>query len=94
MFRFSSVEWLGVSSLHSNTFTLWLVHTVLEAGLARTTFQEWLLLRQYTERLRELQIKKLSEEEISCVEYQEDLLAVGLRSGAVRLYQPTRQVTE
>ena len=92
MFRFSSVQWLGITSLPSNTFTLWLLHTVTEAGLARLIFEEWRLLRQYTERLTELEIKKLSEAEISCAEYQEEVLAVGLRSGAVRLYQPARQV--
>ena len=92
MFRFSSVQWLGITSLPSNTFTLWLLHTVTEAGIARLIFEEWRLLRQYTERLTELEIKKLSEAEISSAEYQEEVLAVGLSSGAVRLYQPARQV--
>ena len=46
--RFSSVDWLGVSTVDTNTFSFWLVHTVMEDGLARLLFEEWLLLRQYT----------------------------------------------
>ena len=77
----------------SNSLTLWLVHTVMEDGLARLLFEEWLLLRQYTERLAVMEIQKMSGEEVTCAEYQGELLALGLRTGAVRLYQPAGQVT-
>ena len=76
----------------SNSFTLWLVHTVTKAGLARLVFEEWSLHHHVTQRLALLEIKKLRGTEITSAEYKHQVLAIGLSSGAVRLYQPTSQV--
>ena len=76
----------------SNTFTFWLLHTVMEADLPRLLFEEWRLHRQYTERVSVLALKRLSGEEVTCAEYRHHLLALGVRAGAVRLYQAAEQV--
>ena len=76
----------------SNSFTLWLVHTVTKAGLARLVFEEWSLHHHVTQRLALLDIKKMTGAEITSAEYKHQVLAIGLSSGAVRLYQPASQV--
>ena len=81
-----------VSESCSNTFTFWLLHTVIEADLPRLLFEEWRLHRQYTDRVSVLALKKLSGEQVTCAEYSHQLLAIGVRSGAVRLYQADVQV--
>ena len=86
---------MGVSPVTghcSNSFTLWLLHTVTKAGLARLVFEEWSLLHHLRQRLSVLEIKKLRGPEITSAEYQHQVLAIGLSSGAVRLYQPASQV--
>ena len=76
----------------SNSLTLWLLHTVIKAGLARLVFEEWSLHHHHPERLAALEIRKLRGPEISSAEYQHQVLAIGLTSGAVRIYQPAGQV--
>ena len=76
----------------SNSFTLWLLHTITKEGLARLVFEEWALHHHVTQRLSLLEIKKLRGAEITSAEYKHQVLAIGLSSGAVRLYQPASQV--
>ena len=76
----------------SNTFTLWLLHTVTMAGRARLVFEEWSLHHHVSQRLSVLEIKKMRGPEITSAEYKHQVLAIGLTSGAVRLYQPDSQV--
>ena len=76
----------------SNTFTLWLLHTVTMAGRARLVFEEWSLHHHVSQRLSVLEIKKMRGSEITSAEYKHQVLAIGLTSGAVRLYQPDSQV--
>ena len=86
---------MGVSQVAghcSNSFTLWLLHTITKEGLARLVFEEWALHHHVTQRLSLLEIKKLRGAEITSAEYKHQVLAIGLSSGAVRLYQPASQV--
>ena len=76
----------------SNSLILWLLHTVTKAGLARLVFEEWALHHHRPERLAALQMRKLRGPEISSAEYKHQVLAIGLTSGAVRIYQPAGQV--
>ena len=82
---------MGLSQVRadcSNSLTLWLLHTVIKAGLARLVFEEWFLHHHTPQRLSVLDIKKLAGPEITSAEYKHQVLAIGLSSGAVRLYQP------
>ena len=72
-----------------NSFLLWLVHSVMQAGVTRLVFEEWSL--QYKKRLSVLHISKVTGDQITCAEYQHQLLGLGLTSGAVRLYQPASE---
>ena len=76
----------------SNSLTLWLLHTVIKAGLARLVFEEWSLHHHLPERLAVLDIRKMRGQEITSAEYKHQVLAIGLSSGAVRIYQPAGQV--
>ena len=86
---------MGLSQVRgdsSNSVTLWLLLTVTKAGLARLVFEDWSLHHHHPERLAALQMRKLRGPEISSAEYQHQVLAIGLTSGAVRIYQPAGQV--
>ena len=86
---------MGVSQVTadcSNSFTLWLVHTITKSGLARLVFEEWFLHHHTPQRLSVLDIKKLRGSEITSAEYKHQVLAIGLSTGAVRLYQPASDI--
>ena len=93
--RFSDIHEMGLSQMTgdcSNSLTLWLVHTVIKAGLASLVFEEWSLHHHQPERAAVLDIRKMKGQEISSAEYKHQVLAIGLSSGAVRIYQPASQV--